>query len=108
MKNYQLPTVQEVAIAGSLGQPSIPLVSLLCLTLLVPAGWQVSKRARNGGPLRISNVVATALLVIGITSFPYAPVSIERPVAIAGTLDDQQAMARRRCYRVKLGSAASI
>ena len=91
LKNYQLPTVQEVAIAGSLGQLSIPLASLLCLALLVPVGWQVSKRARNGGPLRIPIVVATALVVTGISSFPYARVSIARPAAIAGTLDDQQA-----------------
>ena len=93
LKNYQLPTVQEVAIAGSLGQLSIPLASLLCLALLVPVGWQVSKRARNGGPLRIPIVVATALVVTGISSFPYARVSIARPAAIAGTLDDQQATA---------------
>ena len=93
LKNYELPTVQEVAIAGSLGQLRIPLASLLCLALLVPAGWQVSKRARNGGPLRIPIVVATALVVIGVSSLPYARVSIARPAAIAGTLDDQQATA---------------
>jgi hypothetical protein len=45
LKNYQLPTVQEVSVTGSLGQLSIPLASLLCLVLLVPAGWQVAKRA---------------------------------------------------------------
>jgi hypothetical protein len=71
----------------------IPIASLLCLALLVPAGWQVSKRARNGGPLRIPIVVATALVVIGVSSLPYARVSIARPAAIAGTLDDQQATA---------------
>jgi hypothetical protein len=93
LKNYQLPTLQEVAIAGSLGQLRIPLASLLCLTLLVPAGWQVSKRAKNGGPLRIPIIVATALVVIGVSSLPYARVSIARPAVIAGTLDDQQATA---------------
>jgi len=93
LKNYELPTVQEVAIAGSLGQLRIPLASLLCLALLVPVGWQVSKRARNGGSLRVPIVAVTALLVIGILSFPYASVSIARPAAIAGALDDQQATA---------------
>jgi len=93
LKNYELPTVQEVAIAGSLGQLRIPIASLLCLALLVPVGWQVSKRARNGGPLRLPIVVVTALVLIGVLSFPYAGVSIARPAAIAGTLDDQQATA---------------
>jgi hypothetical protein len=93
LKNYQLPTVQEVSIAGSLGQLSIPLASLLCLVLLVPAGWQASKRARNGGHLPGPIAAATALLVIGILSLPYARLSIARPSAIAGVLDDQQATA---------------
>jgi len=93
LKNYQLPTVQEVSIAGSLGQLSIPLASLLFFTLLAPVGWQASKRARNGGPLAVPIVAATALLVIGILSLPYARLSIARPAAIAGVLDDQQATA---------------
>jgi hypothetical protein len=93
LKNYQLPTVQEVSIAGSLGQLSIPLASLFCFTLLVPVGWQASKRARNGGLLPLPIVTAIALVVIGIVSLPYAQLSISRPVAIAGGLDDQQATA---------------
>jgi hypothetical protein len=91
LKNYQLPTVQEVSVAGSLGQLSIPLVSLFCFTLLVPVGWQASKRARNGGLLPAPIVAATALLAIGILSLPYARLSIARPSAIAGGLDDQRA-----------------
>ncbi len=93
LKNYQLPTVQEVSIAGSLGQLSIPLASLLCLVLLVPAGWQVAKRARNGELLPLPIVTAIALVVVGILSLPYARLSIARPAAIAGVLDDQQATA---------------
>ena len=93
LKNYELPTVQVVAISGSLGVLSVPLVSLLCLALLVPSGWQVSKRARNGGSLRLPIVVVTALVVTGVSSLPYARVSIARPAAIAGVLDDQQATA---------------
>jgi len=93
LQNYQLPTVQEVSIAGSLGQLSIPLASLLCLVLLVPAGWQVANRARNGGLLPLPIVTAIALVVVGIVSLPYARLSIARPVAIAGVLDDQQATA---------------
>jgi hypothetical protein len=93
LQNYQLPTVQEVAIAGSLGQLSIPLASLLCFTLLAPVCWQASKRARNGAPLPVAIVAAAALLIVGILSLPYARLSIARPAAIAGVLDDQQATA---------------
>ncbi len=93
LKNYQLPTVQEVTIAGSLGVLKIPMVSLFCLALLLPVGWQFSKRARNGGTLTVPIVAAVALVVIGALSVPYAWVSIARPAAIAGSLDDQQAAA---------------
>ncbi len=93
LQNYQLPTVQEVSIAGTLGQLSIPLASLLCLVLLVPAGWQVAKHARNGELLPLPIVTAMALVVVGILSLPYARLSIARPAAIAGVLDDRQATA---------------
>ncbi len=113
LKNYQLPTVQEVSIAESLGQLSIPLASLLCLVLLVPAGWQVAKRARNGGLLPLPIVTAIALVVVGIVSLPYARLSIARPVAIAGVLDDQQATAlletlleNRRSFAVQAAGGA--
>jgi hypothetical protein len=59
--------------------------------LLLPVGWQFSKLARNGGTLTVPIVAAVALVIIGALSVPYARVSIARPAAIAGTLDDQQA-----------------
>jgi hypothetical protein len=93
LKNYQLPTVQEVVIAGSMGVINIPLVSLFCFALLLPVGWQFSKRARNGGTLTVPVVAALALVVAGALSVPYAQVSMARPAAIAGNLDDQQAAA---------------
>ena len=93
LKNYRLPTVQEVAIAGSLGVLQIPMLSLFCLALLLPVGRQFSKRARKSGTLTQPIVAAMALLVIGALSVPYARVSIARPVAIAGNLDDPQATA---------------
>jgi hypothetical protein len=93
LKNYQLPTVQEVAIAGSLGMLKIPMVSLFCLALLLPVGWQVSKRARNSETLTVPIIATVTLVVIGGLSFPYARLSIARPVSIAGNLDDPQATA---------------
>ena len=92
LKNYQLPTVQEVAIAESLGVLKIPIVSLFCLALLLPVSWQFSRRARNGGTITVPIVAAVVLVVIGISSFPYARVSMARPAAIAGNLDDAHAI----------------
>jgi len=93
LKNYQLPTVQEVTIAGSLGMLQIPVLSFICLALLLPVGRQFSKRARKSGTLTQPIVAAVALVLIGALSVPYARVSIARPTAIAGSLDDPQATA---------------
>ena len=91
LKNYQLPTVQEVNIAGSLGMLKIPMVSLFCLALLLPVGWQFFKRARNGKTLTGPIVAAAALLVIGALTVPYVRTPIPMPIALSGNLDDEQA-----------------
>lgn len=93
LKNYELPTVQQVAIKDSLGQLDIPLASLFCFAMLLPIGWQVSKRARNGAPLGKPIGAAAALLIVGVVALPFQPVSVARPVAVAGNLDDGQATA---------------
>jgi hypothetical protein len=93
LKNYELPTVQEVRIAESFEILEIPLVSVVCLALLLPVGWRVSKNAKNGAALRAPSAAAAALVVIAVFSFPYARVGITRPPAIAGHLDDQHATA---------------
>ena len=93
LKNYQLPTVQQVAIKDSLGRLDIPLASLFCFALLLPVGWQVSRRARNGASVRPPVVVAAALLIVGIVVLPFQPVSVAKPAAVAGDLDDEQATA---------------
>ena len=93
LKNYQLPTVQQVVIGDSLETLKIPLASVLCFALLLPVGWQLTKRAKNGGALPVPIVAAVALLLVGTLSLPYARVPIARPAAIAGTIDEPQATA---------------
>lgn len=90
LKNYRLPTVEQVAIKGSLGRLGIPLVSLFCLAVLLPVGWQASQRARDGGSTRAPVVAALALVAIGFAALPFRPVSIERPVAIGRRLSRER------------------
>ena len=91
LKNYQLPTVQEITITDSLGTIQIPIASLICLVLLLPVGWQIAKRTRNSEDLRAAIVSAGALIIIGALALPYAHVTMTRPAAIAADLDDQHA-----------------
>jgi hypothetical protein len=93
LKNYQLPTVQEVTIAGSIGTFQIPVASILCLALLLPVGWHATKRRRSALPVRLPILAAASLLIVGLLTLPFRPVSITRPAAVAGNLDDRQATA---------------
>jgi hypothetical protein len=91
LKNYQLPTVQEVTVTGTIGELDFPVASIICFTLLIPIGWHVFQRSKNGWTIRAPIAAATALILIGALSYPYARLSIEKPMAIASNLDDQQA-----------------
>jgi hypothetical protein len=104
LKNYQLPTVQEVVIAGSMGVINIPLVSLFCFALLLPVGWQFSKRARNGGTLTVPVVAALALVVAGALSVPYAQVSMARPAAFTAL----SIFAKKRMSTTNLRSVSPV
>ncbi len=91
LKNYELPTVQEVSVAESLRELSIPMGSLVCLAALIPVGWQFRTRARGGKSVTVPIVTAVALLGATMVLYPYAHVSVAKPAAIAGSLEDEQA-----------------
>jgi len=91
LKNYQMPTVQQVAVADTLGDVKIPVGSLLFAVLILPVGWRLSAARREGKPLVVPSVVILVLLGGALVSYPYTQVSVARPVLMAGELDDQQA-----------------
>ena len=93
LKNYTLPTVQEVSVRGSLGEMKLPVGTVTAIILLLPLGWFLVRRFRRGVPVKW--VVAVALLVSmgGIASYPYAQFAFARPSVVAGDLDDEQSKA---------------
>ena len=93
LKNYQIPTVQGVAVRGSLGEMTIPLGSVAAALLLLPLGGFLLRRLRRGEPLKWMTISAAVLVIAGIASFPYTQVTFARPAAVAGDLDDEQAKA---------------
>jgi hypothetical protein len=93
LMDYQLPTVESVSVEGTLGEFNVPIVSVLCLLLLVPVSWQVVSRARTGRPIPVAAAAAGILLIAAVSSLPYARYSITKPTTIAGSLDDRQATA---------------
>jgi hypothetical protein len=91
LKNYQLPTVEAVAVAGSLGRVNVPVGSLACLAVLLPVGWQIGRRRRRGKSVTIPIVATVALLGASLAAYPYAQVSVAKPTAIAGNLEGEPA-----------------
>jgi len=93
LKNFKLPTVQQIDVAGSLGELRIPLITLLCLGgVLVVAIWTLL-RARRRKPLRVPLAVAALLLATGAAAYPFASITINRPTLMAGEIDDERAEA---------------
>jgi hypothetical protein len=91
LKNYQMPTVQGVAVRGSLGEMTVPLGSIAALVLLLPLGWMLIRRLRRGESVTWMALTALLLVAGGIASYPYTQLVFARPAAVAGDLDDEQA-----------------
>jgi len=87
LKNYKIPTVAEVSVAGSLGTVEIPAVSAASGALGLIALLFLLGRLRTGGDKRWP-LFATVVLGAGVlAAWPHARLSIDRPAALAGTLD---------------------
>jgi hypothetical protein len=91
LKNYQMPTVRQVAVADTLGDVKIPLGSILFAAAILPVGWRLRAARREGKPLVTLSAVTLVLLCGALVSYPYAQVSVARPALMAGHLDDAQA-----------------
>jgi len=93
LKNYQLPTVQTVAVAGSLGEIQIPwatVVSGLLAALMIL--WTVRcKRQRQATLLPLTGLVA--LIITGALTYSSVRVNVARPMLVAGDLPPEQSQA---------------
>ena len=91
LKNYQIPTVHQVAVADTLGDVKIPLGSILFAAAILPVGWRLRTARRAGKPFVLPSVVILVLLGGAVVLYPYTQVSVAKPVLMAGDLNDEQA-----------------
>ena len=93
LKNYRMPTVQQVDVKETIGELRVPLLSLgLLLGVLIMIIWTVL-RSRRQQSLRLPLVLGTLLLAAGAAAYPIAQFAVARPAMIAGDLDDERASA---------------
>ncbi len=91
LKNYRLPTVQEISVAGSLGTIDVPWVSLICAIALLPTIVWVLRRRRRGDAATVPAIGVVALVAIGVIAYPLLQLSVARPAAFGGALEPQRA-----------------
>jgi hypothetical protein len=92
LKNYQPPTVQAVAVAGSLGEIRIPWISVICGLLAVPVIMSIVRRRRHqGGSILVPVAGLVMLAIAGAVAYPYARMTLARPTVLAGQLEPEQA-----------------
>jgi hypothetical protein len=93
LKNYQIPTVQKLAVSDTLGDFQVPVVSLLCVAGLFPLGWHMRTRKRRGESVRAPALVSLLLIGGAVAAYPLVQVAIARPATMAGELSENQAQA---------------
>ena len=93
LKNYQMPTVQQIGVKETIGELRIPLLSLaFLLGVLGTVIWAIM-RSRKQRPLRMPLILGALMLAVGIAAYPVGKVNIARPAMMAGGLDDERAAA---------------
>jgi hypothetical protein len=68
LKNYTIPTVEKIDVAEQHQGVPVPVGSVVCLVLLLPTGWGVLRRKKNGGStkplLRLVGLLVVGTLVL--------------------------------------------
>jgi hypothetical protein len=91
LTNYQVPTVVETEVAGTLPDLRVPLASAACLLILLPVGWTTLRQRRRGAPLGKPLAASALLVLVGLALLPFAHVSVARPALMAPVLDEARA-----------------
>jgi hypothetical protein len=91
LKKYQEPTVEAVAVSGSLGELRVPIGTVLCIGALLPLGWLIRRSRRNGKSLVVPLSVFVLAVVGAVALQPYFVTTVSRPAALSGALPDERA-----------------
>jgi hypothetical protein len=91
LKQYTIPTVENIAVAGSVTSFGLPLGSVVCLGVLLPIGLQIRKRRQGGKPVLLQYGLVVLLIAASLLLYPYLQVSIAKPGSIASRVSNDQA-----------------
>ncbi len=92
LKTYQMPTVAEVGVDESLTTLKIPLGSTLCLLAMLPVAFQIRKRRRNAGSVRLFIGLAVLFIAGSVLLYPFLKVAVAKPAVLAPKMTDANAV----------------
>jgi hypothetical protein len=92
LKTYQMPTVAEVGVDESLTTLKIPLGSTLCLLAMLPVAFQIRKRRRNAGSVRLFIGLAVLFIAGSVLLYPFLKVAVAKPAILAPKMTDANAV----------------
>ncbi|MCP3869674.1 MAG: hypothetical protein GY703_16600 [Gammaproteobacteria bacterium] len=81
LKQYKMPTIENVGVELRAGRWPIPLISTLLLMLVIPLGWHLARQRKTGGSVRYHAIGLLLLLAGSGLAFPYARVTVSGPGA---------------------------
>ena len=92
LKNYTIPTVDNVELADNHRGHLIPLGSLVCMALLLPVGLSLRTRRKNGHSVKSLIGLLVLLIAGGMVLFPFAQVRVGSVQASQISEDDGKAI----------------
>jgi hypothetical protein len=92
LKTYTIPTAVEIGVDPELTSFGLPVGSLLCLVVLLPVGFGMRARRRNGRGIGVQAGLGAALVAGSVLLLPYLHVPVAKPAAMAPKVEDERAV----------------
>ena len=70
LKNYTIPTVEKIDVAEQHQGVPVPMGSVACLALIIPVGWSVLRRKKDGGSIKPLLGIVGLLVVAALVLIP--------------------------------------
>ncbi len=91
LKNYKIPTVENVTVADSIKSFKLPVGSILCLAAIIQIILKSRKRRTKGKPIHLQFGIVALLVVSSFLVYPHFKLSLGRPKTLGVRLTDEQA-----------------
>ena len=92
LKNYTIPTVENVTVPEEFLSFPLPLGSILCALFLLPVAWQIKTRKSQSRSSVLHYGLVILLIVGGVLLYPVWQVPIAKPAAMAPNIEEEQAV----------------